>query len=322
MIFVLLLYMLLATTFVIGKAALSYGQPIFLIGIRMVLGGALLLSYVYCGDRRHWHFNRKDFWLFAQIAFFHIYLSFLLEFWSYQYVTASKAAFMFNLSPFITALFAYIFFRERMTLYRWVGLVVGFIGSLPILIAQAPAIEMSAGSFFFLSVPEICLLISATCGVYGWIVMKKLVVDRSYSPVFVNGVGMLVGGLGALITSLGFEKRPLLKAALEANDFKVLNTTGNAPLFAGSWADFFAFFGFIVLLILIANVIFYNAYGHLLKKYTPTFLSLVGLTLPLSAALFGWVFLGETVTLSFFVSVALVLLGALIFYRDELRESI
>lgn len=322
MIFVLLLYMLLATTFVIGKAALAYGQPIFLTAVRMILGGAMLLSYVYYFDRRHWQLNKKDIWLFAQIAFFHIYLSFVLEFWTYPYLTASKIAFMFNLSPFITALFAYLFFRERMTLYRWIGLIIGFIGSLPILIAKAPAIEMSAGSLLFLSVPEIALLIAVTAGVYGWTVMKKLVVDRSYSPVFVNGVGMFIGGLGALVNSLGFEQRPLLKACVEGSCSNVLNATGSEPLFAGSWADFFVFLGWALLLILVANVIFYNFYGHLLKKYTPTFLALVGLTCPLFTALFGWIFLGETVTISFFVSVVLVLLGALIFYRDELRSTL
>ena len=112
MILVLLAYLFLSSTCVIGKAALVYAQPIFLIGVRMTLGGILLLAYIYFFDKSQWKFKKEDFWLFVQIAFFHIYLSFILEFWSYKYVTASKAAFMFNLSPFITALFAYLFFRE------------------------------------------------------------------------------------------------------------------------------------------------------------------------------------------------------------------
>jgi drug/metabolite transporter (DMT)-like permease len=321
MFLVLLAYLLLSSTFVIGKAALVYSQPIFLIGTRMTLGGLLLLGFIYFFHKSQWKYKKEDFWLFAQIAFFHIYLSFILEFWSYQYVTSSKAAFMFNLSPFITALFVYIFFGEKMTKKQWLGLGIGFIGSLPILIAQTPAAELSAGQFLFLSVPEICLLISATAGVYGWIVMKKLVVDKHYSPIFVNGIGMFFGGIGAFITSFIAEKKPLLKCGLDSMNLGAGEQCWGSTWFCCSWANFFVFMGYVMLLILVANIIFYNFYGFLLKKYTPTFLSLVGLLGPAFTALLGWIFLGEKAGWEFFVSLAVVMVGAIIFYLDELKEE-
>jgi drug/metabolite transporter (DMT)-like permease len=319
MFLVLLAYLLLSSTFVIGKAALVYSQPIFLIGTRMTLGGLLLLGFIYFFQRNQWRFKKEDFWLFAQIAFFHIYLSFILEFWSYQYVTSSKAAFMFNLSPFITALFVYIFFGEKMTKKQWLGLCIGFVGSLPILVAQTPAAELSAGQFLFLSVPEICLLISATAGVYGWIVMKKLVVNKHYSPIFVNGVGMFFGGIAAFITSFLVEKKPLLKCAIDSTNLALPNQCIVSQWFCCSWPNFFVFMGYVSLLILVANIIFYNFYGFLLKKYTPTFLSLVGLLGPAFTAFLGWIFLGEKAGWEFFVSLAMVMVGAIIFYLDELK---
>lgn len=319
MFLVLLAYMLLSSTFVIGKAALVYAQPIFLIGFRMTLGGLLLLSFIYLFQKNQWKFKKEDFWLFTQLAFFHIYLSFILEFWSYQYVTSSKAAFMFNLSPFITALFAYIAFGDKMSIKKWAGLMIGFLGSLPVLIAQTPAAELSAGHFLFLSVPEICLLISATAGVYGWIIMKKLVVDKHYSPVFVNGVGMFFGGIAAFITSFIAEKKPLLKCGLDSTNSGLLSQSIANSWFCFSWTNFLMFLGYMLLLILVANIIFYNFYGFLLKKYTPTFLSLVGLLCPVFTALLGWIFLGETVSWEFFISLAVVMVGAYIFYLDELK---
>ncbi len=321
MILVLLAYLLLSSTFVIGKAALTYAQPIFLIGVRMTLGGLFLLAYIYLFKKNQWKIKKEDIWLFIQIAFFHIYLSFILEFWSYTYVTASKAAFMFNLSPFITALFAYIFFNEQMTVRKWAGLLVGFAGSLPILIAQAPSMELSAGSFLFLSVPEVCLLISATSGVYGWIVMKKLVVNKHYSPIFVNGIGMFFGGIAAFFTSFLAEQKPLLKYASCSTKIALLDQSLLDAWFCHSLPNFFMFMFYVLLLILVANIIFYNFYGFLLKKYTPTFLSLVGLLCPLFTALLGWLFLGETVTWVFFLSLAIVMAGAYIFYKDELKEQ-
>jgi drug/metabolite transporter (DMT)-like permease len=322
MFLVLLAYLLLSSTFVIGKAALAYSQPIFLIGFRMTLGGLLLLGFIYFFHKSQWKFKKEDFWLFAQIAFFHIYLSFILEFWSYQYVTSSKAAFMFNLSPFITALFAYIAFGDKMSTKQWIGLMIGFFGSLPVLIAQTPAAELSAGHFLFLSVPEICLLISATAGVYGWIIMKKLVVDKRYSPIFVNGIGMFFGGIAAFITSFIAEKKPLLKCGIDSTNPCVLDQSIWTPWFCCSWSNFLVFLGYVSLLILVANIIFYNFYGFLLKKYTPTFLSLVGLLCPVFTALLGWIFLGETVSWEFFASLAVVMLGAYIFYLDELNNQV
>jgi drug/metabolite transporter (DMT)-like permease len=321
MILVLLAYMLLSSTFVVGKAALAYAQPIFLIGVRMTLGGLLLLSFIHLFNRKEWKFKKEDFWLFAQITFFHIYLSFILEFWSYQYVTSSKAAFMFNLSPFITALFAYIFFGDKMSKRKWLGLLIGFAGSLPVLIAQTPPAELSAGHFLFLSVPEICLLISATAGVYGWIVMKKLVVNKHYSPVLVNGIGMFFGGMAAFITSLIVEKKPLLKCAIDSTNSNVCYSSHCSSWFCYSWPNFFMFMFYVLLLILVANIIFYNFYGILLKKYSPTFLSLVGLLCPVFTALLGWIFLSETVSWEFFLSLSVVIFGAYIFYLDELKEE-
>jgi drug/metabolite transporter (DMT)-like permease len=322
MIGVLLLYMFLASTFVIGKAALVYSQPIFLIGTRMTIGGILLLLFVRFFHKDQWKFKKEDFWLFAQIAFFHIYVSFILEFWSYKYVTASKAAFMFNLSPFITAIFAYVFFREAMSLKKWIGLIIGFLGSLPVLFGKESSTEMATKHIFgVLSIPELCLLIAATAGVYGWIVMKKLVVNKNYSPIFVNGIGMFFGGVAALLTSFGFEEKPLLKNTLCQTISDPVNTNISSSWFGCCLPDFFVFLGYVFLLILVANIIFYNFYGFLLKKYTPTFLSLVGLLCPLFAACLGWLFLGETVTWTFFVSLAVIMLGAYIFYKDELQQQ-
>lgn len=319
---ILLLYMFLASTWVIGKFALVYSQPIFLIGMRMTLGGILLLAFVKLFHKDQWKFKKEHFWLFAQIALIHIYLSFILEFWSLKYVTSSKAAFMFNLSPFITALFAYIFFREAMSWQKWIGLIIGFIGTLPIIFDTEPAAEMATKHFFgVLSIPEIALLISATAGVYGWIIMKKLVVEKHYSPIFVNGIGMFFGGLAAFLTSFGLEQKPLLRSALCPTISAAANAQSTAPWFSACWADFFAFMGYVLLLILVANIIFYNFYGFLLKKYTPTFLSLVGLLCPVFTAFLGWIFLGETVTWKFFVSLVIILLGAYIFYKDELQEQ-
>ncbi len=318
MVIVLLIYFLLASTFVIGKLALAYGQPIFLVGVRMILAGIVLLGYIYTQKPDKVVYKKEDRSLFLQIIFFHIFLSFVLEFWTYRYVTASKCALMFNLSPFITALFAYFFLRQKISRRQLIGLIIGFAGSLPILVGKAPAEEMAIGSVAWLSIPEIALLIAVVAGVQGWIAMRSLVVDKHYSPVWVNGIGMLFGGCAALITSLLIESRPLLQTP---GSYPTDITLPGAPLMAATFYDTAVFLGYVLLLILVSNIIFYNAYGALLKKYTPTFLSLVGLLQPLFTAIIAWFILGEQVTWHFFVSLALVSLGAYIYYLDEINQE-
>lgn len=316
MFLVLIMYMLLASTFTIGKAVLVFSAPVFFIGVRMAISGVLLLGGMYLFKRDQFRFHlQRDLFLLSQIALFHIFVSYSLEFWALRYVTAAKACFLYNLSPFVTALVAYLMCNERLTIRKWIGLLVGFLGFLPILMADAPA-ESSVGSFFFLSLPEICLLGSAVAAVYGWVIMKKLVVERHYSPIMVNGFGMFWGGVAALVTSFVFESRPLLslgEQGIASSDIIKLTATG--------WmSDFWFFALYTGLLIVIANVIVYNLYGHLLKSYSATFLSLMGITAPFFAAAIGWFFHGESVTTAFYVSSVIVFAGLYIFYLDE-RQS-
>ena len=45
MIAVIILYAVLASVFPLTKASLQYVQPVFLVGVRMIVGGVLLLVF-------------------------------------------------------------------------------------------------------------------------------------------------------------------------------------------------------------------------------------------------------------------------------------
>ena len=155
----------------------------------------------------------------------------------------------------------------------------------------------------FLSWPEIVMLFSVVSACFGWIMVRKLG-RAGYSMLFINGVGMLGGGLLSFCTSFIFEGAPAFKTAV-----------GNGL------TDVAVVVGYIALLILLANVLFYNLYGYLLHKYTATFLSFAGFLTPLFAALYGWFFLGESVSSSFFLTIFFVLIGLYLFYQEELRQG-
>jgi len=301
---VIIMYMLFASAFTIGKAVLYYLNPIFFIGLRMTLGGSMLLAYLYFFKRKKLVIKREHIWLFAQITLFHIFIAYVFEFWALKYLSSFKTAFIYNLSPFLSALFAYIFLSEKMNLRKWFGLLIGFLGFFLILGNGESPGEIDKKAFLFLSWPEIALLVAVISSVYGWVVFKKLTMRGGYSPLMINGFGMVTGGFLAFAASFLFEGYPTLIVGNSSFTFAI-----------------FACLGYALLLILVANVIGYNLYGYLLKKYSMTFLSFAGFICPLSAALFGNIFLGEMPSPRFFVAVAIVAFGLFIFYRQELRCS-
>lgn len=294
---VVVLYSLFAGVFTIQKTALEYSEPLFLVGSRMVVAGLILLTYQFFLKGEAPRLQGKHVFRLVCLAFFNIYLTNILEVWGLKYLTSAKTCFMYSLSPYFAALLSYVLFKEKLSSKKWLGLLVGFIGFLPILINHSSE-EEALGSFFFFSWPELAVLGAAFCSVYGWILLRQLIKENNYSPMLANGFSMFFGGLMALLNSYLLES------------WNPLPVTEYKP-----------FVECALWLLLISNLVAYNFYGYLLKRFSATFLSLAGLITPLLAALFGWVFLGETVSWPFYLSAVIVFSGLLIFYQEELKSE-
>lgn len=298
MLYVLLLYALFASVFTISKTGLEHVQPFFFVGSRMLLAGVLLSGYQYFTNREEIQLRNLPWKKITALALFNIYLTNAFEFWGLQYLTSFKACFIYSLSPFISALISYFIFAEKMSNKKVMGLIIGFLGFLPILINHTSSEEL-AGQVWLFSWAEIAVAFAALCSVYGWIVLRQLVKDEGCSPITANGLSMLIGG--------GFA---LAHSALVEN-WDPLPVYGS-PL---------PFIECSILLIVISNLICYNLYGSLLKRYSATFISLAGFSTPLFTAFYGWIFLGEVVTWPFYLSAAIVFSGLLIFNQEELQRD-
>lgn len=314
MMLLVILYMLFASTFTIGKAALAYTTPIFFIGMRMLIGGLLLWTYQYLFNRSELHFDRKDIGLLAQVSFFQYYAAFILEFMSLQWITSSKACLLFNFSPFITAVISFFVLGEYLTNKKIAGLIIGFLGLMPILMATTSQEEL-AGSISWLSIPEIMLLGAVISASYGWIVLKQTQ-DRGYSTIMINAYTMTAAGIVALFTSYIVEGIPTIIPP-EACLSKSLPWL--CELLGPYGASIAIFSMYALALIVIANIICFNLYGHLLSIYSATFVSFAGFITPLFAAFFGWLFLSEKIGWPFVSSLVIVFLGLFLFSQEELK---
>lgn len=319
MLLVLLLYMLFASTFTIGKAALAYTTPVFLIALRMLIGGTLLLVYQYWYNAKLWQFACQNWWLLLQVSVFQYYGAFVLEFLALQWLTSAKACLIYNVSPFVTALLSFFLLHERLSMKQCVGLIIGFLGLLPILFATTP-LENFAGSIALVSMPELLQLGSVMCACYGWILVKQIQ-SRGYSIWMINAISMPTAGIMALVTSLISEGRPFIIPPHDCLSYSFPWLCRLFEPYGSYWASVTVFLVYTLLLILIANIIGFNLYGYLLTQYSPTFLSFAGAVTPLFAALFGWLFLAEKIGWEFFATVAILFCGLLLFYQDELQLS-
>ena len=295
MFLVIFLQVLFALSFIIFRKTVGFGSPFFLVGIRMILAGLILLIYQFFADKKSFSkLKIKDtFNLVVLASILNVYITNAYEFWGIQYISAAKASLIYNFSPFISAFLSYLFLNEIMTRKKGIAIIIGMLGFLPVLVNNSP-VEKSMAHFGFLSLAEIALLAAAIATAYGWIIIKQLVYQKKLPIILTNGITMFLGGLIALGHSAFIETWP--------NIFE---------------RTYFSFWGYTLLVIFISYIFAYNLYASLLSKYSPTFLSFAGFITPFFTALFGWILLGETVTWSFYVSMVIVFIGLYIFYQDE-----
>lgn len=262
----------------------------------MVVAGLIMLFYQRFVQQKPLAVPKSLIPKLLLLALFNIYLTNALELWGLQYLTSSKTCLLYSSSPFLSALFCYSLFAEKLTLKKWAGLAIGFIGLFPVLFDQSGQ-ETEIVTLFSLSWAEFSVLAAVIASVYGWILLRQLIESNRITTFAANGFSMLLGGVIALVhSSLTEEWDPL-------------------PV-----KDWTIFLECTLLLIVISNITCYNLYGYLLKKYTPTFLSFAGFTTPIFAALFGWLFLNETIEMSFYLSSGAILIGLILFNQDELQQ--
>ena len=293
----ILVYALWASIFPLAKLTLEHSPPLFLVGARMLIGGTLILLYILCTNRSLFKISFKHLLSLLLLALISVYTANVLESWGLQYLTAAKACFIYSLSPFFSALFSYIHFNEKMNLRKFIGMLIGIVGVLPVLHTQKGTDELLT-LIPSLSWAELSLMGAAISSVYGWVLLRKIIKDIPLS--IANGSTMVFGGLFALIHSFFVENwNPI-------------------PVDRTEWASFGQL---LIIMIVISNLICYNIQGMLFKRFTVTLLAFIGLFSPVFASLSGWLILGESLSIEIFLSTGILLFGLWIVYSAELRQG-
>ena len=269
----------------------------------MLLAGVLLLGGLSILGSGSIKISFKEAISAFILSLLSIYFCNLFEYWTLKHFSSAKTCFFYSISPCVSVLMSctlsFIHFKEKMTMNKWVGMATGIIGFSPVLALQNGLNDPFKIDALF-SWPSIAALAGSFSGVYGCIFLRKLVRNQQMCPLKMNGYSMLFGGLLALITSFFFEKSLLQQwANLEIKPY----------------------FGWMILIIFISNIVCSNLYGYLLKRFSATLISFFDLLSPLFASLNAYLFLNEPFHPIILLSTVLVLIGLLVVYRIELKQG-
>jgi drug/metabolite transporter (DMT)-like permease len=297
MIQIFIAFALIASGITTNKFLLAYIPPIFLVGIRMLSAG-IILSFITQAKKTRVTCQQiaHDALPLILIIICTTYLPAVCKSYALKYMTSSQVAFFGTLDPFITALYTYFLWNEKLTLRKITGISIAMIGTL-ILLKHAD--QATTTIIWYLSFPEIAALLAVVIGRYGWILVQSLLRTHRYTPMQLNSITMIGSGILSLITSVGIEHitiRPI--------DHMLL------------------FLALIAYTVIIGNVISLTWYAELLKHYPATLLSLAGFSVPLFVYFYGWFFLREPLSPYFFISFLCSLIGFILFAYPDIYNAL
>ena len=171
---ILLAIIFWGTSFVATKTVLHEIKPVTIIILRLILA-SVLLTIIALSTRRKFSINLKSHgWIFilALVAVFHLWI----QVTGLQYTTAANTGWIIGTAPIFMATLGFVFYKEKVTLFQLVGILVALAGLL-LLIGKGDITNIG----LIENRGDLLVLGSAfTWGVYS-MVNKKI--SLSYSPL-------------------------------------------------------------------------------------------------------------------------------------------
>lgn len=189
-------------SFVWTKMVFEYYGPFTTLLFRMIISSVLLTLYARVAKKSE-RVHRKDWPMFFLLAFLEPFCYFIGESFGLLLVSSTLASIMIALIPVVSPVFAYMFYRERLTAINIFGLLISFMGLGVFTMTRNARLEASPVGLAF-------LLFAVVSGVGYSIVVKSL--SHRYRPLTIVRIQNMIGGIYFLPFMMGFEWRDTLAA--------------------------------------------------------------------------------------------------------------
>ncbi|MEJ9314664.1 DMT family transporter [Priestia megaterium] len=165
------------------KFALHYSPPLLFAGIRLFIGGIILLIIAV---PRYKMLRFKETWpIYFISALFNIILFYGLQTIGLNYLPAGLFTAIVFFQPILMGLFSWIWLGESMYAFEILGLILGFAGVLVICLG---------GLKGHISITGICLALgSALSWAFGTVFMKKT--SNKVDGIWLTTLHIIIGGL-------------------------------------------------------------------------------------------------------------------------------
>lgn len=161
-----------AVTFVWFKVAFQLYRPHEIVFMRLLLASLLLFAVMILS--RHWQkISRRDLGRLMLVAFCEPFLYFVGEANGMQYVSSTLGSLVISTIPLVTAFGAWMFLKEKITVWLLVGLIVSFAG---VAVMSMDSADLS-GTFTGIAF----LMLAVFAGMFYGLLVKRL--THSYSAL-------------------------------------------------------------------------------------------------------------------------------------------
>jgi drug/metabolite transporter (DMT)-like permease len=278
-----ILSLIWGSTWVVIKVGLQTLPPFLSAGWRFLLASALLSAYAL-KLKLPFPKGLKTHSFLLSFSLINFTASYSIVYWAEQYINSGLTSVLFSVMPFYVAFFSIRFLpSEQITFKKMIGITVGFLGVVLIFSDQ---LHFSHPLAIYAMA---AVLISPAFSALGTIVGKKARV--SYHTVTLNAMPLFYTSVTLFIFHFLFER----------NQTAVYNSAG---IFS------------IVYLGIVGTAIAFVLYFWLLKTVPAVIMSLITFVTPPLALLWGWIVLGEAVTLRLIIGMLIIFSGIIIVRRS------
>lgn len=262
------------TSFLCNAIALVDFPPLAITAWRVTLATALVL--IICAYRKvRLPWDRTSWFLFSAIGLLNSVVPFTLIGLGQQSVDSATTAILIATTPFSTLVLSHFMtLDDRITRYKLLGLVIGFVGVVVLLGHDA---AVNAGSTFGMLI----ILLAACCYSFSSLLIRKLSHLRTFAIV----LGSLLSSCCVLIPLLLWFHPPWEQTG-GRDAWLAVVFLGAGPTAAA-----------------------YLLRAEIVKINGAIFMSNAGYLIPVFAVIWAWLFLNEWPTAVTWLAMALILLG-------------
>lgn len=274
-----------AFSYVWFKVANEVYRPLTIVFLRLAISVIILSLFLFL-TKRFEKIRKEDRIYFFFIALFEPFLYFIFESHGLTYVSSTVASVLIATIPVFTAIGALIFFREKLTLFNYLGVVISFTGILIFIIAGESNLSFNPRGIML-------MFFAVLCATGYSLILRKLA--NNYNPIYIVNVQNIIGlGLflpvfliseGSHIPGMVFEPR----AAIAIVELAVFGSCGA-----------FILFGYTVRIIGVTRA---NLFANII---------------PVLTAIFAYYSIGEIITIEKVAGILIMITGL---YMAQLRFS-